>query len=268
MALSFKNPPLVELIAELRWGIPLSSQIAGATIPVSTLSANQYEELFMRFGSKVAAKGFSRFERIVPSGFPLMLHQPVYRYRNISEDHGVALYQLGVGIFSANITPPYQSWAHFRPVVSEGLAMLIESMTDEEKKQPFVAASLRYIDAFKSDLTQGRSIRAFMNEVLGIKIEIPEAITRHTVDGDKIQPRIQLSVPVASGRLDIVVAQGAINNESAIIMDTTASTSQEIISSEDVMVVFDKAHGLIHDLFVDLTKPIQELMETNNDCAR
>ncbi|MGH8548679.1 MAG: TIGR04255 family protein [Methylococcales bacterium] len=270
MGLSFKNPPLVELIAELRWALPIPTQVTGVgvgaipitTLSVTTLSANQYEEFFMRFGSKVAAAGFSRFERIVPPGFPFMPYQPVYRYRYVSEDQGVKLYQLGPDIFSANITPPYQSWEHFKPVVAQGVEMLLESRSDEQKIQPFSAASLRYIDAFKDDLTQGRSIRDFMADVLDIKISLPEAVTRHALELSRIEPLLQLAVPVSSAILNLTVANGAFNNERAVIMDTTVSTTQELKpTKEDIMSVFDNAHHLIHELFVGLTKPLEELMK-------
>jgi uncharacterized protein (TIGR04255 family) len=260
MGLSFKNPPLVELIAELRWGLPVTIPASGGSvIPLSTLNANQSEEFFMRFGSKVAAVGFSRFERVVPPGFPFMPYQPVYRYRYVSEDQGIKLYQLGAGIFSANITPPYQSWEHFKPVVAQGIEMLLDSLSEEQKSQPFVAASLRYIDAFRDDLTERRSIRDFMADVLDIKVSIPEAITRHATDPSGIEPLLQLTVPVTSGILNLSVAQGAFNNERAIIMDTTVSTTQEIKSDkESVMCVFDNAHDIIHDVFIRLTKPLNE----------
>lgn len=263
MGLSFKNPPLVELIAELRWGFPIPTQVTGVgAILISTLSANQYEEFFMRFGSKVAAAGFSRFERIVPPGFPFLPYQPVYRYRYVSEDQGVKLYQLGSGIFSANITPPYQSWEHFKPVVAQGVEMLLESLSDEQKNQPFVAASLRYIDAFKDDLTQERSIRDFMADVLDIKVSLPEAITRHAPASSSIEPLLQLTIPVSSGFLNLTVANGAFNNERAIIMDTTVSTTQGLQpTKEEIMSVFDNAHHLIHELFIGLTKPLEELMK-------
>lgn len=264
MGLLFKNPPLVELVAELRWGLPASSVqgLGNSAISLSTLSSNKSEEFFMRFGSKVAAVGFSRFERIVPAGFPLMLYQPVYRYRYVSEDQGVKLYQLGPGIFSANITPPYQSWEHFKPVVAQGIEMLLESLTDEQKGEPFVAASLRYIDGFRDDLTQGRSIRDFMADVLDIKVSLPEAIMRHALDSSRIEPLLQLTVPVSSGILNLTLAQGVLNNERAIIMDTAVSATQELKpTKEDIMSVFDNAHDLIHELFVGLTKPLQELMK-------
>jgi hypothetical protein len=65
----FKHPPLVELVAEARWGaggLISASQSPGGDSVV--LAANQYEEFFLRFGSRVGALGYDRFERLVPPG--------------------------------------------------------------------------------------------------------------------------------------------------------------------------------------------------------
>jgi hypothetical protein len=81
----FKNPPLVELVAELRWskgGLMNSPEGAGQTLFM--LPAGQYEEFFMRFGSKIGSLGYDRLERIVPSGFPAPPIQVTYRFRKKS----------------------------------------------------------------------------------------------------------------------------------------------------------------------------------------
>jgi len=102
----FKNPPLVELIAELRWGT--AGIVAGPQGAPQLVMAtgSQYEEFFMRFGSKIAALGYERIERIIPPGFPAPPFQATYRFRKKEPEQGTTLYQVGGGVFSANITPP------------------------------------------------------------------------------------------------------------------------------------------------------------------
>src|SRR5437868_4412920 len=101
---TFESPPLIEIVAELRWGLP---EIGLPNEPqvLQNLSfgvgpSTRLEELFMRFGAKAAAHGYTTFERIVPPGFPLLPFQPVYRYRKASEDQATTLYQLGAGVFT------------------------------------------------------------------------------------------------------------------------------------------------------------------------
>ena len=67
----FKNPPLVELVAELRWGSGGIIAGPGGTGQVVMVTAGQYEEFFMRFGSKIATLGYERIEKIIPLDFRL-----------------------------------------------------------------------------------------------------------------------------------------------------------------------------------------------------
>ena len=74
MSTTFKNAPLIELIAELRWNVhspPLGTpQTPLASIALMALNANQFDEFFMRFGGEVYKLGYERAERLLPSGFP------------------------------------------------------------------------------------------------------------------------------------------------------------------------------------------------------
>src|SRR5215471_16972408 len=158
----YRNPPLVELIGELRWGS------SGSSFP---LPPGSHEEFFMRFGSRAGAVGYERVERLVPPGFPAPPFQAVYRFRKKAPETGTTLYQVGAGVFTANITPPYESWQEFRPVVEEGVDILLETRNPSEKDTPFTSASLRYIDAFGYQLTEGRSTAAFLRDVLGFAVE-------------------------------------------------------------------------------------------------
>ncbi len=259
MGLSFKNSPLVEIIAEIRWDLPWVNQTSAED--TGSVVSIQHEEFYMRFGGKVAAAGFERIERLVPPNFFQLPYQPVYRFRHNAEERGARLYQLGMGLFSVHATPPYKSWAEFKPLVSAGIDALLQSRSADENSVPFRSISLRYIDAFSNELTGERSIAEFM-DVLGFQIKIPDAIGLHASDLAKIQPLLQLTVPVAIGQLNITIADGMVNNGSAIIMDTIVSNTAEIgCSMEEIMVAFEQTHLLIHSMFVDLTKPLHEHMQ-------
>ena len=57
----FRSPPLVELVAELRWGpLLVPSQAQGVIV----LAPGPYEEFFTRFGSRVSAFGYDWAERL------------------------------------------------------------------------------------------------------------------------------------------------------------------------------------------------------------
>src|SRR5215472_6295692 len=94
----YRYPPLVELIAELRWGSPLP---AAQPQNVIVLATGSHEEFFMRFGSKAGALGYGQVERLVPPGFPASSFQAIYRFRKNAPEQGTTLYQVGTGVFSA-----------------------------------------------------------------------------------------------------------------------------------------------------------------------
>jgi uncharacterized protein (TIGR04255 family) len=266
----FGKPPLVELIVELRWAAPpivLPAGGAAGMLPGSVVASTGYEELFMRFGARAAAEGYSGFERLVPPGFPLVPFQPVYRYRKTTPEPGTTLYQLGVGLFSANITPPYKSWQAFRPIVEKGVAILLECREGSEKDSAFDMASLRYIDAFKPDLTQGRGAFRFLTEVLGFTVKLPEAIQRQTAPDVAIRPVLQFSIPLKTGLLmNLNVGEGTADGQEAVITDTSVLAGKEVPAGlATVMIALDSAHDAIHETFLGITQNIYELMEPKHE---
>jgi uncharacterized protein (TIGR04255 family) len=263
MTVTFLNAPLVELVAELRWGpatlqVPVSRAVGGA---MGTGLKN--EELFMQFGAVAAAKGYGRFERLVPPGFPVQPYQPVYRYRPSAADQPSPLFQLGNGVFTANAVPPYKSWANFAPKVEEGLHLLETAFRNVGGSLPtFDSALVRYIDAFKGDLTSGASAMSFMSEVLGFRVGIPEGVARVATDVRRISPQISLTVPVQPGTMTILLAEGTVGNEEAVVMDTVVHVSRAIgPTPAHALAALVEARAVIHDMFRDVTKAIHPLMK-------
>src|SRR5690242_9194487 len=152
--IAFRQPPLVEIVAEFRWDIggvqAVPEQFAGAPLPVADGTAHEIH--FMTFGSKAAARGFGLFERVIPTGFPLLAGQPTFRYRNTTAVEGAPVFQLGPGVFTVNLVPPYQSWASFVPYIDLGLGLLFDSRSPEQQQVPFSEVRLRYFDAFGDNL--------------------------------------------------------------------------------------------------------------------
>src|SRR5579862_288637 len=135
----FRIPPLVELIAELRWppaGAPGQTdgqQPAAVQIPAALFAAfSRPDQMFMRFAGLIGAQGFVQSERLVPQGFPGLPFQPIYRYSRTGTKPGEPIFQLGPGVFSAHITPPYNSWDDFRPFLEMGISVLLEAREGAE----------------------------------------------------------------------------------------------------------------------------------------
>lgn len=267
MGTSFEISPLVELITELRWDVPSletpTQPNPSITFQISTIPSTTHEEFFMRFSSAIAAKGFVRLERLVSQGFPSLPFQPVCRFRKTSDQPSATLYQIGANVFTANATPPYQSWDEFEPVIRDGVETLLLSREAKHKGMPFNIASVRYINAFFGELTQGATSTDFLSDVLEFKIGLPTCLDQIRVPKADLHPNLQVSFPTISGyNVSFRIAHGLINNQPAVIMDNTASASTSIPpETVSVMEAFSNAHRLLHDSFMDMTKKIHYLMK-------
>src|SRR3984885_12006672 len=175
MKISFEKPPLVEIAAELRWGHRAPAPVVepGAMLNISaTTPSPVLEDFFARFSAEMLANSYGMAERLVPQGFPVVTSHPVYRFKKLPPNAGLPVYQLGTNTFSAHIAPPYQSWDEFEPALALGVEVLLRTRADAEKAVLFSSASVRYINAFGSDLAGSRSTEEFISDVLGINISL------------------------------------------------------------------------------------------------
>lgn len=265
---TFRNAQLLEIVAELRWQpsyppfAQMVQQPGGQPVPNLLLGSTQIDNFLHRFGGEVYKRGFQRMERIFPSGIPVLQGQPIARYRSDATDRTNVIYQVGAGLFSANAIPPYRSWKHFAPAVQSGVDALLQTREENERDLPLNPVSLRYIDGFKPDITGGRDVGDFLSEVLKIQLTLPEAISRHMAPGKSPKPFVILTIPVAGGVLRMSAGEAAVSGSTTILLDTTLSTDAPVNPETSVVMgTFAWAHSILHDIFMELTAPIQHLMQ-------
>lgn len=263
MVAKFKNPPLIELSAEIRWARSGAVNPAEPQIPGMAGLTSRDEEFFMRFGAKAAADGYSRFERTVPPGFPLPLFQAVYRFRKLPSESGTTIYQIGPGVFVANITPPYDSWESFRPVVKRGTEFLVETRSEEERASPFTSVSLRYIDSFRKEFIGDLSFEKFLRTMLGFSVELPPALQSEVTNREHIKYVLQLVIPLKSDQqMRVNLGEGFINNEPSLIMDTVVTSVNHIAPNvDDIMTALDAAHDVQRRTFVEMSRNLHDAMK-------
>jgi uncharacterized protein (TIGR04255 family) len=264
MSVTFKKAPLVELIAELRWGNFAQGPVGvGASFP--NMGTADSEQFFMRLGAELFQYGFKRAERLVPPHFPILAMQPVYRFRRETPDTSM-LFQAGAGVFSIHAIPPYRSWKAVKGVFEQGVDALLKARS-EETKEPFKIANLRYINGFGPELTENRNIGAFLRDILGFKISIPDTISDYINNVDAVKPSITLAFSLSKGKsMNIAVGDGIIDNAQKIVLDMSVfSTSPVEAEASVVMRYFTEARDVIHGSFIGLTKPIEHLLEPESD---
>jgi len=263
---TFKNAPLLEIIAELRWQTSLPAiQPAGqqgVALPPLFLGTVQIDNFLHRLGGEIYKLGFQRMERMIPTGLPVLQGQAICRYRSDTENLTNILYQVGAGLFSAHATPPYRSWKHFRPSVEHGVEVLLQTREPNERDLPFNPVSLRYLDGFRPDLTEGRQVGEFLSDVLKIKLTLPDVLIQHLQGGKSPKPFLIVTVPSEHGALRISTGEAVVNGVTTILLDMTFSTIEPIAAElAKVLESFDRAHSVLHDIFIGITKPIHHLMQ-------
>jgi uncharacterized protein (TIGR04255 family) len=264
MTVTYGNAPLVELIAEVRWGAGgVTSQAGPPQAFQIAIPKTKDEELYMHLGALMSVAGYGRFERLIPPGFPSLPGQPACRFRPTDAVQPAPLYQVGNGVFTANALPPYRSWVEFHPVVAAGIDSLLEAHKRAAITPPdFNAVIVRYINAFRDNLTGGRTLQAFLREVLGIELTIPQAISSKATDPQAIKPVIQLAIPTAIGQLETTFAEGMHGNDRAIMADMAVQIPRQMGSDvHAVMQALSEGRQIIHDVFRGLTVPIHFAME-------
>jgi len=250
-----KNAPLIEIVAEIRWGEGISTKP-----PALVIGGD--ETLYVRLGIGLGKGGYERLERVQPEGIPSLPGAVVYRYRRADELQNT-LYQAGLGVFTANGLPPYNSWEEFSPVVAEGIRALWEARAFEPSQTP-IELILRYVDAFTSSHLGEMSQANFIDEVVGVKYQEVPSI-KGMAEGAKLESvRFNAVHSAATGeRLVIEVGQGSKDGEEVLVLNTAAFSSEFVATSVDeVSTRFNELQDLLHKIFFEMLDRLPELRKS------
>lgn len=262
----FNNPPLVELVAELRWK-DLSTPALPPGFPIGfPFGGNQqtFDAQLAEMTGAMTAIGYGQSERLIPQGFPAPPEAPVvrFRYSGSSErdrDHlPSTLFQLGGGIFTINAVKPYKSWDDFKPVVEHGVAILLKT-----QKAPVDGYSLilRYVDAFRKDLTGELSHLQFLKQVFGFGVDVPPVLLKHAGERTVNMVQAQVVVPLGFGSLQLQMVEGEIEGGPAYILENVVSIDGLVGADVGaILESFSRARDVIHDVFVNLSAPLRDKM--------
>lgn len=258
MPITFAKAPLVEIIAELRW--PVTTQVQFSPAGIGIQSATQ-EQFFADFSNLAAQNGYPRSERLIPAGFPVEFGQAIWRFRPAE---GATLWQVGAGVFTANGVPPYKSWDEFRPHLRKGLELLLQAKTGKDAVEaPFNTVSLRYIDAFGAELMQGLSMADFLCEKIGFELRMPPPLLKDKDVNVPLQLNTTFEFQLNNQmKLGMIIGPGVYQNEQVLMMTTGVFKNTPTAPDVDTLMgVFESAHTIIHDAFVEMTAPIHQEMQ-------
>jgi uncharacterized protein (TIGR04255 family) len=245
----YENPPLVEVIAEIHWRL-VPIQIGPGT------AIDPHREAFAEaFTEACAQYGFTVDETVVPDNVPreLLGHQVVRRFRR--EANGWPLFQIGPGVVTANIVPPYDGWSEFLPVIRLAVQMLFRSYPLPERYLKIEALELRYIDAFTEK--HGVTDRAtFIRDDLGMAPPLPEAVLALASETEEpvqqtASALLQLRNP-ANSTASLSVENGTASDRPAVIATFRARTRGDHlrgVGQDFIETWFNDAHGVVKEWF-------------------
>jgi uncharacterized protein (TIGR04255 family) len=190
----YENPPLGEVVAELFWKLtPLVSMPGAAIDPF-------FEPTLERFTNAVAKVGFASTERVIPVGVPLELvaGQPVSRFRQRANSW--PLYQLGAGLFTCNVVPPYGGWSIFRETLAEGIRALFEAFPAASIQLKLDVLRLRYINGFDAAQGYRGNPLAYLQSHLGLRLAPPAPLLAQLGSSEeKVAPAYEATIPASDG---------------------------------------------------------------------
>ena len=209
----------------------------------------------------------SHVEELVPNIMPLELspNQPRLRLRSGPKKWPLA--QVGPGIITANIVPPYKGWKAFEPFLHKLVDALFNKYPVAEKTLRIEKLHLRYIDGFDESFGFSR-YADFAYKMLGINFPLSDDFIKSSVkEGTDVtyllENRFLNTTPEgSSGKLRLV--PGEKNNKSALIMELYCESIFTDSSATDISFMkkwFDEAHQQLHIQFETLATPeLKKLM--------
>ena len=237
---SYTNAPLNEVIAEIRWKLTPLATVPGGGIDPYFLKFRDF------FSTRMEKSGYGFKEPVVEPDVPLELigGAPAIRFRPGAQQW--PLLQVGPGLLTMNITPPYEGWKSFRPIVQMGLDRLMEFFGGEGQLFELAQLRLTYIDAFTAKHGfSGYSdfIRDHFHFLKPSSSKMWEALE---TSPDAVSIAGEASVAVKSPEHSTFVLRarpGTINNtEKAAIVDYGVVRATNLSWPADLMPWFDAAH--------------------------
>ena len=256
----YGNAPLVEVIAEIHWGLKKLDTAPDAKIDL-------YYDLFRdEFVEFVKSFGLNHIQELVPSIVPLefLPNQPTIRLRFSPGKWPLA--QLGPGVITANIVPPYNGWSEFKEFLHNLIGGLFKCYPFAEKTLHIEKLHLRYINAF-DDNFEFNAYSKFAQDMLGINMPLSEKFLSEFVkEGTEVTYLLEnrfVNVSPEGSISKIKIGPGMANNKKALILEfhcESMFSADAKIGSDEIFRWFSDAHTSLHKQFESLSTADLKLM--------
>lgn len=248
----YKNAPLVEVIAELHWKLrPLQ---LGPDVAI-----DPFFDLFLeQITAWATAQGYPHIQRLIPTDIPTeyVPRRPHIRFR--AGESKWPLFQIGPGLFTINVVPPYGGWSSFRKTVSLGIQGLFESYPLAAKSLELTKVELRYVDGFTAPLRR-EPYNQFISQHLNLAVGLtPDLQTKYLIANEDQESIVEITFksqrPIGSVGV-IRIEPGTSNGKEAAVGQFRCKVEDKahVPNQPDKLVTwFDSAHESISDWFENM----------------
>jgi len=244
----YPNAPLVEVIIEVRWELQSVFGLKEAAIDPHFATFSE------KFTSLASEAGFNKIESLAPDDVPkeFFAHKVIRRYRTGADKW--PLMQIGPGVFTVNIIPPYGGWTNFRKTIDLGLKMLWKAYPQARQNMKVNALDLRYIDAFTEDHGMLEPT-TFIQNALGFGVKLSDEVASLAVSGqDSFLPTGRLKFTpkkLKNAEAFIKYDTGRSNAKPAVVIELRViqSTFNQHITVASATKWLDAAHDVLRAVF-------------------
>jgi uncharacterized protein (TIGR04255 family) len=238
------NPPLIEVIFEVRWEIEHDAQTGRMRDPSYPM---MYGRLYERLKKDFPITEDLPSVQAHPETTPY-----VPRHRMRKEKNGYPLIQVGPGILTFNDIKGY-SWTKFNVLA----LYLIECISDLYPKElnplNFIKTEIRYVNGIPFDLSKEHPLQ-FLAEKLHLKIEVdPELWERNALNEkpNAIGLNLAYALEKPLGNLAITANLGQFDGRPAFIQQTLIQSFGERSPSDEMSFAtwLEESHQVAENCF-------------------
>jgi uncharacterized protein (TIGR04255 family) len=247
----YDKPPLIEVICEIRWGLQ----------PLSAIPGSSYDPHFPAFAedfaSLIGKSHYTFVERLPPVDLPIELRagNPVLRFRR--QQNEWPLFQIGPGLLTVNVVPPYGGWHNFRSTLQLGISRLYESYPLSKRYLKFTRVDLRYLNGFDGEFGYVKH-GAFLADDLTIRVSLNEQLVmKYAREPDDVITTAQFVMNLKTMKQStgiIKVGPGLKDGKKAAVLELTIRRGDgkahlNMTREKDLAGWFDSAHEVIREWF-------------------
>ena len=257
----YEKAPLVEVIAEIHWVLKELQVAPNAKIDP------HYEEFEKEFLEFLREDNLCHTQELPPSSVSIELVPHLPRKIIRSQPNDWPLVQLGPGIITAHVVPPYSGWTKFEKFLIRVVDGLYKCYPNSGKSLFIETLLLRFISGFDDEFGFEK-YSDFALDMLGIRSPLPtdflkECAVEQTDISYVLETLFENVSPVGSfGR--VFISPGTSRDKRALIMEMQCESiypQRTVVSQCEVKQWFNEAHRSLHDQFDKIaTDKLKEML--------